>query len=86
VRLDHDGLRHGYGTHRQRIISNVGSVAEEMGHSVAICRRHYLNAFCTEEEAAEWFNIQPESTDLVRSQPGAGCATGTTIAGQLVAA
>lgn len=59
VRLSHDAMRHGYGTHRQRIVNSVGCVAEEMGHSMAICRRHYLNAFITEPEAKEWFSLIP---------------------------
>lgn len=59
VRLSHDAMRHGYGTHRQRVIKNLGQVAEEMGNSFAICRRHYVNAFCTEAEANEWFSVVP---------------------------
>jgi len=53
VRLGHDAMRHGYGTHRQMILMNVAQVANERGNSVEICRRHYLNAFCTEREAEE---------------------------------
>jgi integrase len=59
VRLTHDGMRHGYGTHRQMILKNVAQVANEMGNSVQVCRRHYLNAFCTEKEAVEWFTVIP---------------------------
>ena len=54
-------MRHGYGTHRQRIVLNLGAVAEEMGNSVVICRRHYVNAFCGDAEANEWFSIVPEN-------------------------
>ena len=61
VRLSHDGMRHGYGTHRQRTIKNIGAVAEEMGNSISICRNHYVNAFCTEDEAREWFSIVPST-------------------------
>jgi len=42
------------------VVRNAAAVAEEMGNSVRVCRRHYLNAFCTEQEAADWFNIAPE--------------------------
>ncbi|HEV7927523.1 MAG TPA: hypothetical protein VGR14_19385, partial [Verrucomicrobiae bacterium] len=59
VKLPHDGMRHAYGTHRQLIVKNVAMVSEEMGNSIAIARRHYLNAFCTEQEARDWFNILP---------------------------
>ena len=72
VRLGHDALRPGYGTHRQQIIQNVGTVAEEMGHSMVVCRRHYLNAFCTNEEAVEWFKIAPADdgpTSVIAASP-----------------
>jgi site-specific recombinase XerC len=36
-----DVLRHSYGTHRMAIARNAHQVAEEMGNSVAIVRRHY---------------------------------------------
>lgn len=65
VRLSHDAMRHGYGTHRQRVVNNVGQVAEEMGHSMAICRRHYLNAFCTDAEATAWFSLVPQKPATV---------------------
>lgn len=69
VRLSHDAMRHGYGTHRQRVIKNLGAVAEEMGNSFAICRRHYVNAFCTEDEANEWFSILPEHHGKILKLP-----------------
>lgn len=62
VRLSHDAMRHGFGTHRQRIVQNIGAVAEEMGNSVVVCRRHYVNAFCTDAEATEWFGLTPPSS------------------------
>jgi hypothetical protein len=71
VRLTHDAMRHGYGTHRQKIVKNVGAVAEEMGNSFHICRAHYLNAFCTEEEAKEWFSIMPPEASNIISLPSA---------------
>lgn len=79
VRLSHDAMRHGYGTHRQRVVNNVGQVAEEMGHSMVICRRHYLNAFCTDAEATAWFSLVPQKPanviELSNSQPEAGPAS-----------
>jgi hypothetical protein len=65
VKLSHDGLRHGFGTHRHKIVKNISVVADEMGNSVAVCRRHYLNAFCTETEATEWFSILPPRADNI---------------------
>lgn len=67
VRLSHDGLRHGYGTHRHQIIKNIAAVAGEMGNSARICERHYVNAFCTEQEAEKWFAIMPETPTNVIS-------------------
>ena len=71
VRLSHDGMRHGFGSHRQQIVKNVGMVADEMGHSMEICRRHYLNAFCTEEEAKEWFSLTPDTVSNIINLPSA---------------
>lgn len=75
LRLSHDALRHGFGTHRQRVVKNIGAVAEEMGNSISICRRHYVNAFCTEDEANEWFNVVPANPGniiaLAEAQVGA---------------
>ncbi|MCX6922584.1 MAG: site-specific integrase [Verrucomicrobia bacterium] len=71
VCLSHDGMRHGYGTHRQQIVKNVGMVADEMGHSMEICRRHYLNAFCAEEEAKEWFSVVPPTVPNIINLPSA---------------
>jgi integrase len=70
VRLSHDALRHGFGTHRQKIVKNVGAVADEMGNTAHIWRRHYLNAFCTEEEASEWFSLMPTTMSNIIKLPG----------------
>jgi integrase len=71
VRLSHDCMRHGYGTNRQKILKNVGAVADEMGHTMQVCRRHYLNAFCTEKEAAEWFSLMPSTVSNIINLPTA---------------
>ena len=71
VKLSHDAMRHGYGTHRHAILKNVGAVASEMGNSPQICRRHYLNAFCTEQEAKDWFGIMPERPGNIIGLPEA---------------
>jgi integrase len=69
VQLSHDAMRHGYGSHRQRVVNNVSQVAEEMGHSVQVARRHYLNPFCTPEEAKEWFGIGPQQDSNIIALP-----------------
>jgi integrase len=82
VRLPYDGLRHGYGTHRQRIIKNIGAVAEEMGNSIAICRRHYVNAFCTDAEANEWFSLVPQNPANIIALPDGQTEADTTNTGE----
>ena len=67
IRLPHDAMRHSYGTHRQRVVKNIGAVAEEMGNTIVICKRHYVNAFCSDAEAAEWFSVVPASPGNVIS-------------------
>lgn len=69
IKIPHDGLRHSYGTHRQQIIKNVGAVAAEMGNTLRVCNCHYLNPFCTEEEAKEWFSIVPRVPDNIVEMP-----------------
>jgi hypothetical protein len=82
VRLAHDAKRHGYGTHRQMVVKNAAIVADEMGNSDRVCRRHYLNAFCTEQEAADRFNITPEKPINIINldeAPPTGTAVAATI-------
>jgi hypothetical protein len=69
VRLSHDSMRHGFGSHRQLVVKNIGAVAEEMGNSIAICRRHYVNAFCTEAEATEWSSLGPQQDENIIAFP-----------------
>lgn len=48
-----DILRHSYGTHRMPVVRNAHQVAEEMGNSVQIVRRHY-DAVLEPSKAALW--------------------------------
>jgi hypothetical protein len=48
-----DILRHSYGTHRMAIVRNAHQVAEEMGNSVDIDRRHY-DAVLEPSKAIVW--------------------------------
>jgi integrase len=59
-----DILRHSYGTHRMAIIRNAHQVAEEMGNSVAIVRRHY-DAVLEPSKAIVWWEIQPKESGNV---------------------
>jgi len=71
VRLGHDAMRHSYGTHRHQILKNVGAVADEMGHTMQVCRTHYVNSFCTEGEAKEWFSLMPSTATNIINMPSA---------------
>lgn len=53
-----DALRHSYGSYRNAIVRNLAMVAEEMGTSERMLRRHYHNPRKT-EEGEEWFSIMP---------------------------
>ena len=59
-----DILRHSYGTHRMAIIRSAHQVAEEMGNSVAIVRRHY-DAVLEPSKAIVWWEIQPKESGNV---------------------
>jgi site-specific recombinase XerC len=59
-----DVLRHSYGTHRMATIRNAHEVAEEMGNSVAIIRRHY-DAVLEPSKAVEWWAIKPTKPENV---------------------
>lgn len=61
-----DILRHSYGTHRMAIVRNAHQVAEEMGNSVGIVRRHY-DAVLEPSKAAPWWEIQPKESGNVVS-------------------
>jgi len=50
--------RHSYGSYRLAVIQNAAQLAEEMGNSVAMIRKHYAEAVHPEEGAA-WFEILP---------------------------
>jgi site-specific recombinase XerC len=54
-----DILRHSFGTHRMAMVRNAHQVAEEMGNSVAIVRRHY-DAVLEPSKAAAWWQIIPK--------------------------
>jgi integrase len=60
TKLDHkkNALRHSYGSYRNAIIRNVGQLAEEMGNSPAIARKHYERPQ-PKSIAEEWFAIMP---------------------------
>ena len=55
-RWKHNALRHAYGSYRTALTQNVPQVALEMGNSIGMVKRHYLEAK-TFEEGLHWFQI-----------------------------
>lgn len=56
-RWKHNALRHAYGSYRTALTQNVPQVALEMGNSVQMIKRHYLEAK-TFEEGLRWFRVK----------------------------
>ena len=54
----HNGCRHSFGSYRMADIKNVYQVAEEMGNSPAMVKKHYFQAV-TKAEAARFWGIRP---------------------------
>ncbi len=55
-RWKHNALRHAYGSYRTALTQNIPQVALEMGNSIQMVKRHYLEAR-TFEEGLRWFGI-----------------------------
>lgn len=60
-----DVLRHSYGSYRNAVIRNLPQVAEEMGTSEAMLRKHYHRPKRL-EEGKEWFALHP---NVIRCDP-----------------
>ena len=56
---DNNALRHSYGTHRIAELGNAGVLAEEMGTSVQMIRKHY-DAVPADVEPGVYFGIRPD--------------------------
>jgi integrase len=70
VELKHNCLRHSFGSFRVAVTQNVAEVSMEMGNSVAMIRRHYLE-IVPKEEGIAWFSIAPPAMDKVIELPKA---------------
>lgn len=53
-----DALRHSYGSYRNAIVRSLSQVAEEMGTSVTMLKKHYHNPRSRSEGEA-WFGLRP---------------------------
>lgn len=57
-----DALRHSYGSYRNAVIRSLSQVAEEMGSSEDMLRKHYHNPR-SKAEGEAWFNLRPPEGD-----------------------
>jgi integrase len=60
-----DALRHSYGSYRNAIVRSLPQVAEEMGTSESMMKKHYHNPK-TREDGEAWFGILTEN--LIRQK------------------
>jgi len=60
IMWDENLLRHSYGSYRLAQIKNVAQVADEMGNSPDVVRKHYQNLVRPEQVAAYW-KITPQA-------------------------
>ncbi len=68
-----DGLRHSFASYRLALTKDMPALALEMGNSVSIIFKHYLD-IKHEDEATEWFAIRPESAKSANShEPETHC-------------
>jgi integrase len=49
-----DGLRHGFGTYYKALTKDIEKVADQMGNSVAVVKRHYARAIPADECQEFW--------------------------------
>ena len=66
-----NALRHSYGTNRNAEMGNAGQLAEEMGTSITMIRRHY-DAVPADIEPADYFGIMPGETAKIIPLPTQG--------------
>ncbi len=66
-RWKHNALRHAYGSYRTALTQNVPQVALEMGNSIPMVKRHYLEAK-TFEEGLRWFGLTWPVPNAERAQ------------------
>lgn len=55
----HNALRHAFGSFRLAVAQNVSLVAEEMGNTPRMARKHYAE-LVTRESGEAWFSILPD--------------------------
>jgi len=63
-----DGLRHGFGTYFKAKVQNLPAVAEYMGNSVGIVKKHYARTIPVDEWKAFW-DLTPKTVLENKNQP-----------------
>ena len=61
-----DGLRHGFGTYYKALTKDIEKVADQMGNSVAIVKRHYARTIPS-DECQEFWALTPARVMAVES-------------------
>jgi len=65
----HNALRHSFGSYRTALTQNIPQVAIEMGNSIQMVKRHYLEAQ-TFDAGLDWFGIKwPVPQDIRSKHP-----------------
>jgi len=60
AKYPHDLMRHSYGSYHRKKYNNRALLAELMGNSVEIIRKHYLNPHITGDELDAYWAIKPK--------------------------
>ena len=55
----HDGLRHSFGSYLQALTNDCDFVTEQMGHTLAVFKSHYMD-LVSKEDAKRFFSITPK--------------------------
>lgn len=79
VELEHNCLRHSFGSYRVAATQNIAQTALEMGNSPSMIRQHYLEVV-PKEEGEAWFSLVPPSPEKMIEFPQAavGVPAGVT--------
>lgn len=64
AKYPHDLMRHSYGSYHRKKYNNRALLAELMGNSVEIIRKHYLNPHITGDELDAYWAIKPKSDQI----------------------
>lgn len=69
-----DGLRHSFASYRLAFFPDEAKLSLEMGNSIEMIRRHYLD-LKHDNEAKEWFSSTPETCQKFQNAPSESART-----------